>query len=169
MTEPEAFTFADDGAVPNSDLPMLLYRGAVPADAVAIEARFASNGWPPAWRNGVHPFHHFHSTAHEALGVARGSARVLFGGPLGQEVEVRAGDVVVLPAGTGHCALGASPDLLIVGAYPEGMAKRLDTRRARPEEIAEVRRNIAHVPADVPDPVQGAGGPLSRRWRRDAG
>jgi uncharacterized protein YjlB len=55
---------------------MLVYRDAVAADAEAIEALFARNGWPPAWRDGIHPFHRFHSAAHEALGVARGRARV---------------------------------------------------------------------------------------------
>src|ERR1700742_335648 len=98
-TEPLTFTFADDGVIPNSRLPLLIYRAAVPADPAAIEDLFARNHWPPAWRNGVHPFHHFHSTAHEALGVARGEARVLFGGPSGQVLTVQAGDVVVIPAG----------------------------------------------------------------------
>lgn len=165
MIDPEAFTFADDGAIPNSKAPMLVYRGAAPADADAIEALFARNGWPPAWRDGIHPFHHFHSTAHEALGVARGHARVLFGGPNGQVLEVAAGDVIVLPAGVGHCCRVASPDLLIVGAYPHGTERNLDTRRGRPEETEETRANIARVPLGVPDPVGGPGGPLTRRWQ----
>ncbi len=171
MTEPETFAFADDGAIPNSTLPMLVYRQAVPAEPGLIERRFADNGWPPAWRDGVHPFHHFHSTAHEALGVARGRARVRFGGANGRLLEVAAGDVIVLPAGTGHCRQDASPDLLIVGAYPEGMKAGLDTRRGRPEEIAEVRRNVGAVSANVPDPVAGHGGPLERLWnvRKGAG
>jgi uncharacterized protein YjlB len=76
MSEPQTFTFADDGAIPNSKLPMLVYRGAVPADPAAIETLFAANRWPPAWRDSVHPFQHFHSNAHEALGVARGRAKV---------------------------------------------------------------------------------------------
>ena len=37
MTEPQTFTFADDGAIPNSKLPLLVYRKAVPADPAAIE------------------------------------------------------------------------------------------------------------------------------------
>ncbi len=164
MTEPEAFTFAADGDIPNSRLPMLVYRQAVPADPDAIERLFAAHGWPPAWRDGVHPFHHFHSTAHEALGVARGQARVLFGGPDGQILEVAAGDVVVLPAGVGHCRHDASPDLLIVGAYPQGMQAGLDTRRGRPDEMAAVHRNIESVPMDVPDPVNGGEGALARLW-----
>src|SRR5271156_5067611 len=98
MTEPLTVNFADDGAIPNSDLPLLVYRNAVPADPEAIEALFAANRWPPAWRDGVHPFHHFHSNAHEVLGVARGEATVLFGGPGGRVLKLHAGDVAVLPA-----------------------------------------------------------------------
>ncbi len=166
MTEPEAFIFAEDGAIPNSRLPMLVYRRAVPADPAAIERLFDEHGWPPAWRDGVHAFQHFHSTAHEALGVARGTARVLFGGPHGRTLEVSAGDVVVLPAGVGHCRQDASPDLLIVGAYPQGMQAGLDTRRGRPEELAEVHRNIADISTHVPDPVAGGDGALARLWGR---
>ena len=164
MTEPEAFTFADDGAIPNSKLPMLVYRRAAPASPEAIERLFAEHGWPPAWRNGIYPFHHFHSTAHEALGVARGYARVLFGGPNGRSLDVSAGDILVLPAGTGHCRQEASPDLLIVGAYPEGTQARLDTRRGQAEEIEEVRRNVASVSAAVSDPVEGGAGALGLFW-----
>jgi uncharacterized protein YjlB len=108
MNEPQTFTFTDDGAIPNSKLPMLVYRAAVPADPAAIEKLFAANRWPPAWRNSVHPFQHFHSNAHEALGVARGRATVQFGGPAGETLEVQAGDVVVLPAGVGHCRMDKS-------------------------------------------------------------
>ena len=81
MTEPLTFTFADDGAIPNSKLPLLVYRQAVPHDPAAIERLFTANRWPAAWRDAVHPFHHFHSDAHEVLGVASGHAKVRFGGP----------------------------------------------------------------------------------------
>lgn len=164
MTEPEAFIFTDDGAVPNTRLPMLVYRAAVPADPEAIERLFEQNHWPPAWRDGVHPFHHFHSTAHEALAVARGSAEVLFGGPNGQVLKVQAGDVVVLPAGTGHCRQSGSPDLLIVGAYPKGQRGKVDLRRGKPEEHDEAVRSIAKVPTPDADPISGSDGPLPRLW-----
>ena len=163
MTGPETLTFADDGAIPNSSLPLLVYRGAVPADADAIERLFAANQWPPAWRDGVFPFHHFHSNAHEVLGVARGWVKVLFGGPGGQLAEVKAGDVVVLPAGVGHCNQGQSPDLLIVGAYPAN-GPHPDTHRGKPIEHAAVVRNIAATPMPGADPVAGADGPLVRLW-----
>jgi uncharacterized protein YjlB len=107
MTEPLAISFTDDGAIPNSTLPLLVYRAAVPADPAAIERLFATNQWPPAWRDGVHPFHHFHSTAHEALGVARGEASVLFGGPGGSLIYDAASQTSTRrsnrPSGRCHC------------------------------------------------------------------
>ena len=72
-------TFADDGAFPNSTLPLLLYEQALLAGAAGaqeFEALFEANGWPAAWRASVFPYHHYHSTAHEALGVL-GAAGVL--------------------------------------------------------------------------------------------
>ena len=163
MTEPQAFTFADDGAIPNSKLPLLVYRQAVPPDAAAIEHIFTANRWPAAWRDSVHPFHHFHSDAHEVLGVASGSGKVLFGGPSGQVLDVSAGDVVVVPAGVGHCRQSKTDDLLIVGAYPDNSEQR-DLRRGNPAEHDEVVRNVATVRLPVTDPVSGDNGPLIRFW-----
>jgi uncharacterized protein YjlB len=82
--------------------------------------------------DGIYPFQHFHSTAHEVLGIVAGSAVVVLGGPSGRRFQVHRGDVLVLPAGTGHCNAGSSDDLLVVGAYPNGM--RWDLRRGDPAE-----------------------------------
>lgn len=163
MTQPLRFTFADDGAIPNSGLPLLVYRAALPADPAAIEQAFAAHRWPPAWRDGVHPFHHFHANTHEALGVARGSAKVQFGGPTGQALTVQAGDVVVVPAGVGHCNLAQTPDLLIVGAYPDN-APRPDMHRGRTSDHVRVLRDVAAVPMPNADPVLGPDGPLRDAW-----
>jgi uncharacterized protein YjlB len=161
----EAFTFEDDGGIPNSPLPVLVYHDALEADAdaAAYEDLFAGNGWLGAWRDGIFPFHHFHSTAHEVLGVAAGRAKVMLGGPRGRTFELGSGHVIVLPAGTGHRNLGSSADLLVVGAYPDGM--RWDLRRGDPAEHDEALANIARVPLPDKDPVAGTGGPLGEIWR----
>ena len=145
--------FAPSGGIPNSGLPLLVWRGALPEGAGAIAARFAANGWSNAWTNGVFAYHHFHSNAHEALGVSRGEARVRFGGPEGETVALRAGDAVVIPAGVGHCREWASGDFEVVGAYPGG--GDYDIRRGDPAEAAEVAANIAAVPLPPGDPVEG--------------
>ena len=156
MTEHLMLHFADDGAIPNSPLPLLLYRSALTGDAgaEAFETLFARHGWGGLWRNGIYGFHHFHSTAHEVLGIAAGTARVRFGGKDGQSVEVRAGDAVVIPAGVGHLNEGASADLLVIGGYPKG--QRADLRRGDPAEHARMLRNIAAVPLPARDPVTGS-------------
>jgi len=87
-------------------------------------ALFERNGWGGAWRNGIYAHHHYHSTTHEVLGVASGSVRVRLGGDSGKTVVLRAGDVVVVPAGVAHKSEGESPDLVVVGAYPQGAAPR---------------------------------------------
>ena len=163
MTEPETFLFTDDGAIPNSSLPLLVYRAALPPDPHAIEQVFSANRWPPAWRAGVHPYHHFHANTHETLGVAHGTATVMFGGPNGRELQVSAGDIVIIPAGVGHCNRAQSADLLIVGAYPEN-APQPDQYRGRAAEHDAVARKIAVVPSPAADPVTGGNGPLRRLW-----
>jgi uncharacterized protein YjlB len=159
----ESYSFEDDGGIPNSPLPVLVYHGlGIAADAAEYEALFARNDWLGAWRDGIFSFHHFHSTAHEVLGIVGGSAAVVLGGPRGRRFEVQRGDVLVLPAGTGHCNVGSSSDLLVVGAYPEGMP--WDIRRGDPGEHDEALANIRAVPLPGADPVKGPDGPLTQLW-----
>ena len=162
----EAYRFADDGVVPNNRLPLVVYRGALPDSgdrASACEKMFARNGWPDAWRNGIYGHHHYHSTAHEVLGIAGGSARVRLGGEKGQTVEVRAGDVVVIPAGVAHKREAASGDLLVIGAYPRG--QHPDMCQAEPDRHDRAVASIASVPLPEADPVTGGAGPLLECWR----
>ena len=161
----ETYHLADDGIVPNSALPLVVYRRALPDTgdrAASCEDMFARNGWPESWRNGIYPYHHYHSTAHEVLGIARGSARVRLGGESGRTVELHAGDVVVIPAGVAHKRETASGDLLVIGSYPRGQSP--DTCRAEPGRHDHAA-NIAAVKLPASDPVTGGSGPLLDYWK----
>ncbi len=144
------------GEIPNNPaLPVVLHRGALPAgQPAAAEALFARHGWPPAWRNGIYDYPHYHPNAPEALAIASGHVRVRLGGESGVTVDLASGDVVVLPAGTGHQNLGASADLLVVGAYPPGAEPEEFT--GLPGEKARALGAIATTPAPPCDPVTGA-------------
>jgi uncharacterized protein YjlB len=164
------YRFSDDGETPNNPhFAMILYRSPVVLDealdpAAIFEELFASNGWVDSWRDGIYDFNHFHTGTHEVLGIARGHTRVRFGGARGRIVTVKAGDVVVQPAGNGHRRIAASKNLLVVGAYPKGS----DYDEPTPDDvdIEKARRSIAKVKAPPRDPVYGANGPLKRLWKR---
>ena len=161
---PQTFTFQPGNLVPNHPRwPLLLYRGALEErTADEVEALLAENGWGGSWRNGIYPYHHYHTTSHEVLVVTAGEAKVTFGGAQGKTVALGAGDVAVLPAGTGHRSLKASSDFQVVGAYPRGQ-ENWDLKRDAPGE-AELRR-IAELPCPNTDPIGGANGVLLRLWR----
>jgi uncharacterized protein YjlB len=159
--------FEDDGTFANSRLPLLLYREALSPDAVdpeAMEALFEQDGWPPRWRSSVFTYHHYHSTAHEVLGIASGEATLMLGGPNGGEFDVAAGDVIVIPAGVVHRRLSSSADFLVVGGYPLG--QDWDLLRGAPGDRPMADENIAKVPMPTSDPVGGLDGPLVSEWRK---
>lgn len=166
-TTPVAFVFPDDGIVPNSPLPFLLYKGAIGLDGepeTTIEDIFAANGWGQTWRNGIYDYLHYHATVHEALAVARGHALVRFGGDHGEDFELRKGDVAILPAGTGHQCLSASRDLVVIGAYPPGAP--MQVTRPTPENYRLAVRVIPQVALPQTDPVYGQDGPLVELWKK---
>jgi uncharacterized protein YjlB len=166
--EPLTFVFEDDGLVPNNPMPFLVYKGAVAIGnghpEKTIEGLFGAHGWGDMWRNGVYDYLHYHATVHEALGVARGRARVRFGGDRGKELEISAGDVAILPAGTGHQCLSASRDFSVGGGYPPGA--KMQITRPTPENHAHALQTIPEVKLPKTDPVMGADGPLVRLWRK---
>jgi len=149
----------------NARLPVIRYREAIEhADRLAelFETLFEQHGWPPDWRDGIYDYHHYHSTTHEALGIASGSATLVLGGPHGRQVDVVAGDGLVLPAGTGHCCIKASDDFLVVGAYPDGFDWDVCCKAPSPAD----RTRIDGLPIPTCDPFAGINGPLFHLWRQ---
>ena len=165
---PRRYRFEDDGATPNNpSLPLLHYPRVIvlPKEfdpAAVIETLFARHGWKDSWRDGVYDFLHFHTKTHEVLGIARGSVRVRFGGAKGQIIALKAGDVVVLPAGTGHQRVTQSDDLLVVGAYPA--SGRYDEPQPKDVDHDEAVAAIAKTRVPAKDPVYGRTGPLRKFW-----
>jgi len=166
---PVTHMFADDGRIPNNPtLPLILYRGGIdlagsPDPEKLIEKTFAANGWGNMWRNGIYHYAHYHSMIHEALGIARGRAKVRFGGEHGEEIEIAPGDVVILPAGTGHQCLSHTRELVVIGAYPPSGTYNLS--RATKAEHAKAPASVRKVPLPATDPVFGPKGPLVALWR----
>lgn len=162
----DAFILPFSDWVPNNPkLPVLHYHGVLDASDIerrvdVMEATFTRNGWPPQWRNGVYRYHHYHTSAHEVLGIAAGSIRLMLGGPGGREVRAHTGDVVVLPAGTGHCCIEASSDCVVIGAYP--LRQWANTCLKAPN--ATMAHEILYLPFPPSDPVAGPGGALTRLW-----
>lgn len=160
--------FADDGRIPNNpDLPLVLYRGGInlagsPDPEAVIEKTFSANGWGHLWRNGIYPYVHYHSMIHEAMGVARGRATVRFGGEKGEDIEIAPGDVVILPAGTGHQRLAQTPELVVIGAYPP--TGKYDLCRGSRPDHAKAIAIIPKVPRPATDPIFGRNGPLVSLW-----
>jgi uncharacterized protein YjlB len=163
------FRFADDGRIPNNPRwPVVIYWSVVhlPRNldpAAVIEDLFESNGWDDSWRNGIYDYLHYHSRIHEVLGIARGGAKVRLGGDRGRTLKLRAGDVVVLPAGAGHQCLEASNDFLVVGAYPP--FGTYDECRPSAEEHEHSLKFVGIVNRPRKDPVFGAKGPLLKLWK----
>lgn len=168
--KPRTFRFKDDGVIPNHPKwPLVVYKSAIrlpeSLDPAAIfETLFESNGWNDSWRDGIYDYVHYHSRTHEVLGIARGSGKAQFGGPRGRIVILGPGDVVILPAGTGHQCLKASDDFLVVGAYPSTGAYDECTK------LEDRKRALAGIPRTArprKDPVYGKDGALLRIWRKD--
>lgn len=169
MTEPiiKSLTILDDGEFPNNNfLPLVLMQRVFDPTSgnlvQTIEKTIHENRWGRSWRNGIYGFHHYHSTAHEVLGLYAGNVKAQFGGPEGQIVEAEAGDVIVIPAGVSHKNIDQSPDFRCVGAYPAGQSP--DMQYGKPGERPQVDQNIESVRLPMQDPIFGIDGPLMEMW-----
>ena len=153
------------GEFPNNpDCPLLVYPAVIAPTGTGLATRFeelfTANGWPAAWRNGVFPFHHWHSNAHEVLGIYSGQVTVQFGGDQGVSIEAGPGDVVVVPAGVSHKRIALRGSLGVVGAYPSGQSPD----HCQPGDTTGSAARISRVSRPEGDPVFGANGPLCTLW-----
>lgn len=167
MMDCKTYLFEDDGTIPNNPkLPMLVYQDALNTEQLqpqSCKTLLNKHGWRNAWVNGIYSYNHYHSNTHEVLAVIGGSAEVLMGGEQGEQLSIAAGDVIVIPAGVGHCCLNNSSDFRVVGAYPSGAAYDLCT--GKPEERPEALQNIKNVSLPDLDPVTGDQNPLCDFWK----
>ncbi|PKA98586.1 uncharacterized protein YjlB [Flavobacteriaceae bacterium MAR_2009_75] len=163
---PKKLYFKDDGKIPNSKYPLILYKNAFSetgrSGASWLENRFLENNWSNSWRNGIYSFHHYHSTSHEGLGVYSGSALVHLGGEDGEKIKIEAGDVIIIPAGVGHKNLGGE-NLGVVGAYPDG--RLWDLNKGLPGERPKADENIDGLPIPDADPLLGTEDGLIKIWK----
>ena len=158
----------ENGNFPNNpNLQVLIYKnvfelsGSEPASI--IEKVFAKNNWGSSWRDGIYSFHHYHSTAHEALGIYGGWAEVQLGGPDNGILKIEKGDLVVLPVGTAHKKINSGDGFAVVGAYPDGQT--WDMNYGKPKELENAKTNISKVALPKNDPVFGKDGKMFEYWK----
>ena len=138
----------------NNHLPVIVYRHVFDAEAVSaskFEDLFRRNHFGRSWRDGIYTYHHYHSTAHEALGCYAGRAQVRLGGDdegVRQDVELSAGDAILIPTGVAHKNIGQDADFAVVGAYDidgktydMNYGKDADERRRAEANMKQVTRN----------------------------
>ena len=164
---PHQLILKDDTIFPNNSLPALLYPQVLKLPklfrAGAIKKLFQNNGWKNNWKQGIYTYHHYHSIAHEVLGICKGETLLLLGGENGTTVFVQEGDVLIIPAGVAHINLGKENDVTCVGAYPDGTD--YDMNYGKAGERPRTDNNIAALPLPHTDPVFGKKGGLLKNWR----
>jgi len=148
----------DDGQFPNSKYPVLLYKDILKLPffrpSAYVEKIFKKNNWTNSWRGGIYEFNHYHSNTHEVMGVIKGKTTLLLGGMKGIKVNIKKGDVLVVPAGVAHQNLHVENKVKCVGAYPNGI--EYDIKYGKPEERPQADRNIKKVSeGKIADPIFG--------------
>ncbi|KAG9496516.1 hypothetical protein J7337_011292 [Fusarium musae] len=105
--------------------------------------------------------------ATQPSGIFKGSSTLLLGKIQkgeGVEVPVKAGDVVVLPAGTAHSSLESSSDYRYIGVYPKGCPKWRNETGKKSSSVFLDAIDEVDMPED--DPVYGTDGPLPMLWNQ---
>ncbi|KAH6962835.1 hypothetical protein DER45DRAFT_551930 [Fusarium avenaceum] len=152
---------------PNSRLPILVYRNVLPyprTEETATEF-LTTHRWEKRGTWGHIGIRHFHPNSHECYGIFQGSSTLLLGkiqAGEGMKVPVKAGDVVLLPAGTAHSSTQSSLDYKYIGVYPQDCPRwRNETGKRPSKEFIPVIQKV-DLPED--DPVYGKDGPVTLLW-----
>ena len=158
--------FKDDGVIPNSHLPVILYKNAIdlPDSSEWLETNFKMNNWLNNWRATILPYDHFHSNTHEVLGLGFGEVTLKIGGSSGEIFTLTTGDVIIIPAGVGHYSISEHSDYQFVGGYPDGNDWDLKTGLEEGEKAA-ILNNLSKVKIPKTDPLYGIDGFLFEKWK----
>uniref|UniRef100_A0A7S2BYP1 Cupin type-2 domain-containing protein n=1 Tax=Florenciella parvula TaxID=236787 RepID=A0A7S2BYP1_9STRA len=156
----------DSGFTNNAQWPLIVYKHALRMDEDEDEGQdqgcdrmvslMVSNGWTRPWAWGVFSYHHYHSTAWEALLCVQGSADIQLGGPQGPTFDVQPGDCLLIPPGVAHKQLSEQGGFTLLGAYPDHNGCRTpsaDTCRRAP--TAKQQASIERCPAPLRCPLFG--------------
>ncbi|KAJ5601252.1 hypothetical protein N7510_010786 [Penicillium lagena] len=169
--EPEQYFLDPTPHVPNSRLPILVYRNAIldPSPRKILNI-IEPNGWLKGGQWKAYKVPHFHAACHECYAVLQGKTTYQLGigptdpkfnvkgEPYGMRLTVQKGDVFVLPAGICHASLESEGDYEFIGLYPNGLleatGQRFDMNYAMksPEETAELAKKCDFVSIPPLDP-----------------
>ncbi|KAH8663444.1 hypothetical protein BGZ60DRAFT_411325 [Tricladium varicosporioides] len=169
---PEEYYLKPTPYVPNSDLPVLVYRNVLPKphEEDSTTKFLEGNNWEKRGTWGTIKIRHFHPNTHECYGIFRGSSILLIGEGHsdtsgGAEIYVSAGDVIVLPAGTAHSSINSTGNYRYVGVYPKGCPRWRNELGRKPMVGQAIREEVKAVGVPGYDPVTGTDVPLPRLWR----
>ncbi|KAH7173166.1 uncharacterized protein B0J16DRAFT_418523 [Fusarium flagelliforme] len=165
----ECYLLPPTADAPNSRLPILVYRNVLPLPRTEETATqfLTTHRWEKRGSWGHIGIRHFHPNSHECYGIFKGTSTLLLGKIRtgeGMEVKVKAGDVIILPAGTAHSSTQSSLDYKYIGVYPKGCPKwRNETGNRPSEDFLSVIQKV-DLPED--DPVYGNDGPVTHLWHK---
>lgn len=161
------------------DLPLLVYRSAFDSkEHTKLKETLRQNGIEPQWTYGMYPFSHYH-TVHEVLSILSGDATLRFGGegdaeyvvesvnsdvPI--EIDISAGDVIVVPAGVAHRHVEERHGFSMLGSYVRGVSWDMNNCKNVQEEKSAIEK-IKKLPPLESDPLYGncEDSPVKRFWK----
>ncbi|WQF88074.1 Putative uncharacterized protein YjlB [Colletotrichum destructivum] len=181
--QPEQYIVRPTAHCPNNFLPVLVYRGVLPEphNEETTSTYLQRYGWVKKGTWGTITTKHFHPNTHECYGIFQGDSELVFGegggdtSGTGARCFVRAGDVVVVPAGVAHASVTQERKLeeggdggeryRYIGVYPEGAPKWRNEYGKKPlVDNRELAEEVSYVPVPDKDPISGLGGPLVQIW-----